>query len=259
MKKCSKCKCEKELTEFYYRTTKGIRHPDYWCKACCITNSKNQPKYETKCNECGLITYKRADFIKRWSGLCRTCSNKESSNRPEIKAKQSERAREQVIRQGGIPNANKFIAGKLKEDSPNWKGGLPKCIDCGKELSEYACKRCTTCFTKHIRGENHWNWKGGVREENVRIRKSPEYRQWRKDVFQRDGWTCVKCGYKSKLKSDIRADHIKPFSLFPELRLDVSNGRTLCLKCDAIHGYNHNRDKHTYDGTSFFEVSRSIN
>jgi len=28
------------------------------------------------------------------------------------------------------------------ENHPNWKGGLPKCIDCGKELSSYKAKRC---------------------------------------------------------------------------------------------------------------------
>jgi 5-methylcytosine-specific restriction endonuclease McrA len=31
--------------------------------------------------------------------------------------------------------------------------------------------------------------------------------------------------------SRLEADHIKPFCRFPELRLVVSNGRTLCKDC----------------------------
>lgn len=33
-----------------------------------------------------------------------------------------------------------------KEKHPMWKGGKPKCIDCGKELSTYNVKRCPKCY-----------------------------------------------------------------------------------------------------------------
>lgn len=29
----------------------------------------------------------------------------------------------------------------------------------------------------------------------------------------------------------MNADHIMPFAYFPDLRFELSNGRTLCLKC----------------------------
>src|SRR3990167_173329 len=36
------------------------------------------------------------------------------------------------------------------------KGGLPKCINCGKILSAYSCKRCENCWNKnHPKGKNH--------------------------------------------------------------------------------------------------------
>lgn len=39
---------------------------------------------------------------------------------------------------------------------------------------------------------------------------------------------CVFCGVRDV---PFHADHIKPFSRFPELRFEVSNGRTLCIPC----------------------------
>lgn len=83
------------------------------------------------------------------------------------------------------------------------------------------------------RGKNHYNWNGGITPEYNQIRASIEYKEWRASVFARDKYQCVLCGHKSKgtRPPDIHADHIKPFSLFPELRFDVNNGRTLCEPC----------------------------
>ena len=55
-----------------------------------------------------------------------------------------------------------------------------------------------------------------------------EDRDWRKAVFQRDNFTCQKCG---KRGGRIQAHHIKPFKAFPKLRHVLSNGATLCLDC----------------------------
>jgi len=52
--------------------------------------------------------------------------------------------------------------------------------------------------------------------------------QWRKNVFARDDWTCQHC---KKRGGKLNADHIKPVYLFPELIVDLSNGRTLCIEC----------------------------
>ena len=79
----------------------------------------------------------------------------------------------------------------------------------------------------HLQGENSSNWKGGVTPEIRRIRNSTEYSLWRTAVFQRDKYTCVWCGSKGNLN----ADHIKPFAYYPELRLAIDNGRTLCVAC----------------------------
>ena len=78
------------------------------------------------------------------------------------------------------------------------------------------------------RGEKHYNWQGGKTEINRTIRRSLEYREWRKLVFERDNYVCVECG---EVGGRLHADHIKPFSQFVELRFIVSNGRTLCVPC----------------------------
>ena len=76
-------------------------------------------------------------------------------------------------------------------------------------------------------GENHWNWKGGITPLNASIRKSAAYRRWRKAVLLRDNYTCMSCGAKENL----HVDHIKAFAFYPDLRLNVANGRTLCWEC----------------------------
>jgi len=77
-------------------------------------------------------------------------------------------------------------------------------------------------------GCNHHNWKGGLTKLSEKIRKSCKYQKWRTAVFIRDNHTCVLC---FKRGGTLNADHIKRFCDYPELRLEVSNGRTLCVPC----------------------------
>jgi len=79
------------------------------------------------------------------------------------------------------------------------------------------------------RGKNHHNWQGGITPLNFKIRNSFEYKQWRREVFKRDDFTCQVCSQRG---GRLVADHIKPFSLYPELRTNLENGRTLCKECD---------------------------
>jgi hypothetical protein len=79
-----------------------------------------------------------------------------------------------------------------------------------------------------ISGENAYQWKGGTYDRDRKTdmgRKN--YRVWRIAVFERDNYMCILCGSTDKLN----ADHLKPYSLFPELRYAIDNGRTLCEGC----------------------------
>ena len=78
-----------------------------------------------------------------------------------------------------------------------------------------------------IKGEKNKNWKGGITKLSQKIRSSLEYKFWRQSVFKRDCFTCQGCGEQKTVSGKLEADHIKPFALFPELRFEISNGRTL--------------------------------
>jgi len=71
-------------------------------------------------------------------------------------------------------------------------------------------------------------WKGGITPINQQIRTSKKYKDWRIAVFERDDYTCQECGSRGVT---LHADHIKPFAYYPELRLVIENGRTLCVPC----------------------------
>jgi 5-methylcytosine-specific restriction endonuclease McrA len=87
-------------------------------------------------------------------------------------------------------------------------------------------------------GENNPNWKGGVSKEKHGERSTGTLKSWRHWVRVRDDWVCQKCGIDGKIpcshcgvKPRLHADHIKPWKDYPELRFEISNGRTLCEDC----------------------------
>lgn len=99
-----------------------------------------------------------------------------------------------------------------------------------------------SCRDLELVGENHHNWRGGITTENRRDRCSSEYKSWRCSVFERDEFTCQKCG----TSGDLNAHHILSFSLFPSARLKISNGVALCINC-------HKEFHSTYTKYSFTE------
>ncbi len=46
-------------------------------------------------------------------------------------------------------------------NNPNWQGGKPHCVDCGRKVSNYHNKRCRSCANKQSKGKGNPNWRGG--------------------------------------------------------------------------------------------------
>lgn len=110
---------------------------------------------------------------------------------------------------------NKGLKGVMKPNSGSFKKGEHRSPETEFKVGDKV-------------GPKNNLWKGGITPINTRIRQSSEYKQWRKNVFERDNFTCQMCGDRGV---KIHADHILPFAQFVEARFELSNGRTLCVPC----------------------------
>jgi 5-methylcytosine-specific restriction endonuclease McrA len=98
-----------------------------------------------------------------------------------------------------------------------------------KPHSDETKQKIREAKTGKMTGPDNPNWKGGyTRTERNKFMRTRPYQNWRKAVFERDNYTCVFCGAHGVY---LEADHIFKYAEYPELRIDVDNGRTLCKEC----------------------------
>jgi len=128
-----------------------------------------------------------------------------------------------------------------------------KCEYCGRPIrrtkpSEVGRFCDHTCYglwrSENLVGEKAPAYKDGRCGERLLIRARLPFKRWRKAVFQKDNYTCQHCG--DSRGGNLEAHHIKDFALFPELRFDVNNGKTLCKKCHRRtenYGYSKKNNK----------------
>lgn len=116
-----------------------------------------------------------------------------------------------------------------------------KCANVGKITKEFKEKisktlKGRTSWNKgkkfpQFSGKNSPNWKGGNSRWYKELYWTPQYLKWRKEVFERDFYTCQVC---RKVGIYLTAHHIKSWAKYPELRFNIDNGITLCDNCHKL-------------------------
>lgn len=119
-----------------------------------------------------------------------------------------------IFKKGYIPDTC------FKEGNIPWNKGI--------ELPKDMKSRISFGRRGKMIGENHPRWIQDRSLVKVGDRKlnDPMQKQWRRSVKNRDCWVCrLK---DSNCNGKLEAHHILPWSEFPELRYQISNGITLC-------------------------------
>lgn len=150
----------------------------------------------------------------------------------------------------------------VRDEASYW---LCKC-DCGNEcvvvcrsLTGGNTKSCGCLHREVVSGENnHWWIKDRsklISSLKYQVMYSFEYNQWRKQIFERDGCVCQRCG--GNKGGNLHAHHIIPFKKIInhysvstieeakncDLLFDIDNGVTLCGKCHMWIHSNKNMNK----------------
>lgn len=87
---------------------------------------------------------------------------------------------------------------------------------------------CKDCKKQVCAKEKAYNWNGGYDNENIKFRKTYEFKQWVKQVYKRDNYTCQCCGERGR---KLNAHHLDSYNWCIDKRTDVNNGVTLCENC----------------------------
>lgn len=149
-----------------------------------------------------------------------------------------------------------FRCAQCKNETPTKHRKLRKFCSLKCRNKSYLGKRFSpnTELKKGIvpwhKGKRNWastgklnnNWRGGITPLHEKIRRLPEAKNWRREVFKRDNYICKICKVRGGI---LNADHIKPFSVISTEHSfssvedalnckelwDIENGRTLCYSC----------------------------
>lgn len=117
---------------------------------------------------------------------------------------------------------------RIKPDKVNKKLGLIALVNIFSDKSTVIQKISSAFILDYYAP----GWREKVPKEilsPILDRDDKKVLEWKEEVFKRDGHKCVQCGSIDSLE----AHHIIPWSIAPELRININNGETLCNSCHA--------------------------
>lgn len=122
----------------------------------------------------------------------------------------------------GIPTRDNITAIRLSSrrgsSNANWKGGN-LCATCGRPKGGRASRLCWPCHIAQRSGPGNSNYKG-ISNVTIAVRQWC-YDRWRTAIFERDGYTCQKCG--DDKGGNLNAHHITPLATLIADRRVMSN------------------------------------
>ena|SRR3990167_2401959 len=136
----------------------------------------------------------------------------------------------------GMPPWNKSMTWPEISGKNHPMSGKHHSLEARRKISEANLRRNPMTVEQRVRwgklhsGEKNGKWKGDVSIHESALRKTIEYRDWRKAVFERDKFHCRVCGSNGYMN----AHHIRSFRDHLELRHEISNGITVCIECHAV-------------------------
>ena len=132
------------------------------------------------------------------------------------------------------------------------------CSYCGKEmeLSKYKHNNSKNHFcsrechgkwnSENLKGEKHHSYNPNITDDERELgRRIEGYKDFTKEVYKRDNYTCQCCG--DNKGHNLNAHHIYGYTEYKDLRTDANNGVTLCEECHKKYhkqyGYTNNNYK----------------
>ncbi len=185
-------------------------------------------KFKTDCTNCGktrMVAYSAINRIKNGvrSGKCYSCAHLGNKGGRPIGYKHTEETKKKLS--------------KLKKGKPFSGVSYDRT---GEKLSKehiekirqsHIGKKWSDEGKKKISGKNHYRWiedrtKLQKYGDSNKDRRSSIYRDWRLNVWKRDGFKCRMSN--SDCGGQLEAHHILSYTKYPELRYETNNGITLC-------------------------------
>lgn len=156
-----------------------------------------------------------------------------------------------------IATSQRMLANKFKQGKSSWNKGL-KTGTLSEEHKDKIRQKTLLNGNKPpvYYGEKHPNWVNGNYKQPVKKVRYTEDAVWRKKVFERDNYTCQKCG---KRGGNLNAHHIFNYSSHIELRINIENGITFCKHChDFFHKKFGKKDNNDLQLKEFLNPSQTI-